>query len=166
MIALPLSGAVWSGGFDLDSQIWQHNRGQLRTSTAPDGKSGVRWTSKYGYLGLDAHSMPLALDGINEKGLSMGQLWLPGTVYQKVPGDHPEVALSVVDLGHWVLGNFATVDEVKTAIGGVKIWAPEMADWGGIPTCHLALHDATGKSVVIEFVGGEQKIYDDRACTH
>ncbi|MBL0185565.1 MAG: linear amide C-N hydrolase [Candidatus Obscuribacter sp.] len=154
-------GRSMEWGLDLDSQIWQHNRGQLRTSTAPDGKSGVRWTSKYGYLGLDAHSMPLALDGINEKGLSMGQLWLPGTVYQKVPGDHPEVALSVVDLGHWVLGNFATVDEVKAAIGGVKIWAPEMADWGGIPTCHLALHDATGKSVVIEFVGGEQKIYDN-----
>lgn len=36
-----------------------------------------------------------------------------------------------------------------------------MADWGGIPTCHLALHDATGKSVVIELLVVSKKIYDN-----
>jgi len=125
------------------------------------GKTGLKWKSKYGYLGLDADNMPLAVDGINETGFSLGLLWLPGTVYQDVPGATPEVAMSVVDIGHWILGNFKTVAEVKAAIGNVRVWAPKLADWGGTPTAHLALHDAQGNSVVIEFVDGQQKIYDN-----
>ena len=154
-------GRSMEWGLDLDSHIWRHSRGQSRSSVSPDGKTGVKWTSKYGYLGVDCQSMPIALDGMNEQGLSMGMLWLPGAVYQDIPAATPEVALSVLDLGHWILGNFATVEEVKTAIGKVRVWSPPLADWGGVPTMHLALHDAQGKSAVIEFIGGQQKIYDN-----
>ena len=154
-------GRSMEWGLDLNSRICLYPRGQSRSSQTPGGNPGVTWQSKYGYLALDSHDMPLALDGMNEKGLSMGLLWLPGTVYQDVPAAHPEVALSLLDLGHWVLGNFTSVDEVKSAIGQVRVWSPQLADWGGTPTAHLALHDAQGNSVVIEFIDGQQKIYDN-----
>ncbi len=154
-------GRSMEWGLNLDSKIWQYPRGMARSSQSPDGKTGVKWQSQYGYLGLDCHGMPLALDGINEAGLSMDQLWLPGTVYQEVPAASPQTALCLLDLGHYILGNFSTVDQVKNAIKDVRVWSPTLSDWGGIPTTHLAIHDSSGKSIVIEFVGGEQKIYDN-----
>lgn len=154
-------GRSMEWGLDLDSYVCLHPRGESRASQTPDGKPGVKWTSKHGYLSLDCHNMPIAVDGMNEKGLSVGLLWLPGTIYQSVPADHPEVALSLLDLGHWMLGEFSTVDEVKKAIGEVRVWAPSMADWGGNPTAHLSVHDEQGNSAVIEFIDGQQKIYDN-----
>jgi choloylglycine hydrolase len=156
-------GRSMEWGLDLRSNVWMTPRGEKRSSQSPDGKPGVAWTSQYGYLSLDCNDMPLAIDGMNEKGLSMGLLWLPGTVYQDVPKDHPEVAMSVLDIGHWLLGNFKTVDEVKEAIAKVRVWTPSMAEWGGQPTAHLAIHDAAGRSAVIEFTDGQQKIFDNPA---
>lgn len=154
-------GRSMEWGVDLQSHVWQHSRGETRSSTTPDGKTGATWKSKYGYLGLDADNMPLAIDGINEAGFSLGLLWMPGTVYQDVPAATPAAALSIVDIGHWLLGNFKTVDEAKAAIGKMRVWAPQLADWGGTPTAHLALHDAQGNSAVIEFVDGKQVVYDN-----
>jgi choloylglycine hydrolase len=154
-------GRSMEWGLDLASYVWLYPRGEERSSEAPGGKSGLKWTSKYGYLTLDCHNMPIAVDGMNEKGLSVGLLWLPGTVYQDVPADHPEVALSMVDIGHWMLGEFTTVEQVKEAMKGVRVWAPSLADWGGNPTAHISIHDADGHSAVIEFVDGQQKIYDN-----
>jgi choloylglycine hydrolase len=156
-------GRSMEWGLDLASYVCLYPRGEARSSQSPDGKPGVKWTSKYGYLALDCHNMPIAVDGMNEKGLSVGLLWLPGTVYQDVPADHPEVALSMIDIGHWMLGEFSTVEEVKEAMKGVRVWAPALADWGGNPTAHLSIHDAEGHSAVIEFIDGQQKIYDNNS---
>lgn len=154
-------GRSMEWGADLQSHVWLHGRGESRSSTTPDGKTGATWKSKYGYLGVDADNLPLAVDGMNESGLSMGMLWLPGTVYQDVSSTKPAAVLSLLDLGHWILGNFKTVDEVKSAIADMRIWSPKLADWGGTPTAHLALHDGQGNSAVIEFIDGQQKIYDN-----
>jgi choloylglycine hydrolase len=154
-------GRSMEWGLELRSKVWMTPRGEKRVSQSPDGKPGVAWTSQYGYVSLDGNDMPVAIDGMNEKGLSVGLLWLSGSIYQDVPSDHPEVAMSVLDIGHWLLGNFQTVDEVKAAIAKVRVWSPALADWGGKPTAHLAIHDAAGNSAVIEFTDGQQKIFDN-----
>ena len=154
-------GRSMEWGLDLQSQVWQYPRNQSRSSTSPAGAKGLSWSSKYGYLGLDSNNLPIALDGLNEQGLSIGLLWLPGTIYQEVNESKPESALNLMDLGHWLLGNFASVAEVKSEISKVKIWAPEIKDWGGKPTAHIAIHDSQGHSAVIEFINGEQKFYDN-----
>ncbi len=136
-----INGRSMEWGVDLKSNIWLHARGESMTSHTPSGASGLSWKSRYGYLGVDANNMPLAVDGLNEKGLSLGLLWQPGAVYQDVPAGSSETALNLLDLGHWVLGNFSTVDEVKAAIAKLRIWAPQMAEWGGIPTETIATHD-------------------------
>ncbi len=156
-------GRSMEWGLDLGSYVCLYPRGEARSSQAPGGKTGLKWISNYGYLTLDCHNMPIAVDGMNEKGLSVGLLWLPGTVYQDVPADHPEVALSMVDIGHWMLGEFTTVEQVKDAMKKVRVWAPSLADWGGNPTAHISIHDAEGHSAVIEFVDGQQKTYDNNS---
>ena len=154
-------GRSMEWGLDLHSQIWLHSRDEKRSSKGPTGDPGVAWQSKYGYLSLDCSGLPVAIDGINEEGLSLGSLWLPGTVYQNV-GDKPQSAISLLDIGYFILGNCKTVEEAKALIATVRIWSPQLADWGGTPTMHLALHDAQGKSAVVEFLDGQQKIYDNQ----
>jgi len=156
-------GRSMEWGVDLQSRVSKYPRGQVRSSGTPAGKPALSWTSKFGYVALDANNMPLAIDGLNEKGLSVGMLWMPGTVYQDVSNTPAAEVINLLDLDHWLLGNYSTVAEVKEAVAKVKVWAPQMAEWGGFPTAHLAIHDATGASAVIEFVGGEQKIYDNKA---
>jgi choloylglycine hydrolase len=149
-------------GADMHSKLVIRPRGELRQSAAPSGAKGFSWTSKYGYVGANVYDLEAYVDGMNEKGLSFGMLWLPGyTKYQEISPDQSKSAVSVIDLGSWLLGNFATVDEVIAAIPKIQVWSAEVEGFPGIPTAHLALHDSRGKSVVIEFVGGQQKIYDN-----
>lgn len=155
-------GRSMEWGADLHSRLVVHPKQENNMAKAPDGKQGLVWTSKYGYVGIDANSLDTALDGMNEAGLSLGLLWLPGyTQYQDVPTGENNTALDITNLGAWILGNFATVDEVKIAIGKVHVWASAIPSFGGIPTAHIAIHDRTGKNMVIEFVAGQQKIYDN-----
>jgi choloylglycine hydrolase len=146
---------------DLKAALRVFPRNQRLSSGAPQNGKGVEWTSKYGYLGVTPLGMDFSFDGMNEKGLSFGHLWLPGvTQYQTVPEDRMNQALDFTDLGAWLLGNFATVAEVKEGLKKIFVWGHVVPQIGMAPI-HVALHDATGKHLVIEFIGGEMKVYDN-----
>ncbi len=57
-------------------------------------------------------------------------------------------------VGSWILENFATVEEVKANIGNIVIPAVVFGGWGFTPEAHYIVHDASAKSIVIEYVGG------------
>ncbi|MFH1684010.1 MAG: choloylglycine hydrolase family protein [Candidatus Margulisiibacteriota bacterium] len=143
----------------IDSDIVAYPRVEKMTSMDADGKKGISWKPKYGYLGVDAFQETAAMmDGMNEAGLSAEFLWFTESQYNQATDNN---WLAITDLGHWMLGNFATVDEVKKAISKVKvvgIYVPELKQAPGL---HAAVHDAKGNSIVIEFIGGETKIYDN-----
>ena len=147
---------------DMNSSILAVPRGQKYVSTAPGGKDGLKWKNKYGFVAANAFNYDRVVDGINEAGLSVGLLWLPGlTEYQEITKKDAPKALSIEDLGTWILSNFATADEVKKGMEKVRVWGEMIPELGIVPPLHVAVHDANGKSLVIEFVGGEQKIYDN-----
>ena len=117
-----------------------------------------RGAGKYGFLAVNAFGIKDAyVDGFNEKGLSLDGLMFTGAVYQ------PEVAgrsLPVDKFGAWLLGNYASIDEVKAALAAVNITAAKnkkLRDLG----MHLAVHDAAGHSLVVEFIGGQKNVYDN-----
>jgi choloylglycine hydrolase len=147
-------------GIELKSKLLTHPRGEVRTTSTPDGKSGIKWTSKYGYVSLDGVGLGICVDGMNEKGLSCGFLWFPGAKYQNAKAEN-EANVFAVDLGDWILGNFSTCEEVKAAISKVRVWCKFVPELGQEPPVHIALHDAQGHNVVIEFIDGEQKVYDN-----
>lgn len=146
----------------LDSKFLVHPRGEERISKAPDNQPGLKWTSQYGYIGVTAFDLDCAIDGLNEKGLSFGALWLPGTQYEQVHFQNLSRALLVEQIGDWILGSFATVAEVKKALGSVEVWAAPIEQIAGVPPLHFAVHDASGESLVIEFINGKKKVYDNR----
>jgi len=152
-------GRSMEWGVVLNSQIDKHPRGETLQSQAPNGIPGLKWTSKYGFVGVNAGAGGPTVDGLNEKGLSIGLLWLPGSKYQEIGKGDESRALSLFNLADWLLGSFATVAEAEEGMKGVKVWAPSLKEWGGIPMAHISLHDQGGKSLVFEFTDGELKVF-------
>lgn len=138
-----------------------HPRGEALQSTAPGGQKGMSWTSKYGYVLITSWGNQGPNDGMNEKGLSLGFLWYPATKFPSVSKDESAKAVEILDAAAWLLGNFATVQEVKDSLGNVVIWGAKNPTLGGVPPLHIALHDAAGKNIVIEFNDGVMNVHDN-----
>jgi choloylglycine hydrolase len=141
-------------GEDLGSQILVGGRGNKKHGAAPGSPmGGLSWTTKYGYVGFNVAGLDLPhliCDGMNEKGLSIGALWLPGfTEYSPAVTDNAQ-ALEVTHFTNWVLGNFATVVEVEAGLTDVQIWGH--ASLSAKVPMHFSIHDASGASMVIEFL--------------
>lgn len=144
---------------DLQSDLHIVPRGRQVTSPAPDGQPGLGWTSKYGFVGVNALDTEKYCDGMNEKGLSAAALWLIETKYPTPT--HAASALSIRDAVAWILGNFATVAEVKAALSTVTIWGETSPELQRVPPVHLSIHDAEGKSLVVELVHGGTQVHDN-----
>jgi choloylglycine hydrolase len=67
------------GTFDIKPRLAIIPRGvQFSSQTMPDGQVGITWKAKYGVIATDALNRDVYVDGINEKGLSLGIFYLPG----------------------------------------------------------------------------------------
>lgn len=101
------------------------------------------------------------LEGTNAAGLTMSGNFLPGfTQYQKVTKDDTGY-VSIYTFGLWSLGSFATVDELRQGISGVKVWWDGKKIAGASPDIHFVFTDESGDSLIVEFVDGEQRLYDN-----
>ncbi len=133
------------------------------TSPAPGEKKGLTWKNKYGYVAVVGWGMDeMVSDGLNEAGLSFGGLWYePDTKYQEVGPGEESKALAHILIGAWALGNFSTVDEVKQAIAGVKIFGYVVPALHLAPPAHGIFYDASGKCLVMEIEDGKIMLYDN-----
>lgn len=150
-------------GTPLASRIATVARGTSFRSAAPAGANGAAWTGKYGFVYLDGFELDTALDGLNEAGLGVAAMFLPGvTRYPDEPQDATLPALSNLRVGQWLLSQFDSVDQVKEALRGVTVYgekADSLGDWP-LPL-HFAVHDARGRSLVLEWADGALQIYDN-----
>jgi choloylglycine hydrolase len=149
-------------GIDLKSNVIMVPRGYSRTGTTPDGKPGKTWTSKYATLGANALGMPILIDGLNERGLAVGLFYFPTSAkYQPyAPGDAYKT-LAPWELGSYILENFATVDEVRANLPNIVVPGVVLEAWKFSPPAHYVVHDATGKSIAVEYTDGKLNIYDN-----
>lgn len=119
----------------------------------------VRWKSKYGAVYAVGYDGGIT-EGMNEKGLVVNGLFCKGTVYNN--GDtEGRPAMSLAVFVGWLLDMNATTDEVievlkerNFTISGATF------DGGTVSTLHWGVTDASGKSIVFEFVDGDLKIHD------
>lgn len=148
---------------DMQSNLRSSPINKLFTTTAPDGKPGFSWKSKYGYVYLDGLGIDTALDGMNDQGLSFEYLLFPGEAgYQAVPAGQENKAVPYVQFGQWVLGNFKSVDEVKQALPQIIVFGQKITSAMGdvILPAHAAIYDASGKGLIVEYVNGKLHMYD------
>lgn len=145
---------------DLKSNIIIVPRGKEYVGTAPGDKPGLRWKTKYGTVGANAFDMPVVVDGLNEKGLSVGLFYFPGFAkYQEVKAGDVGKALAPWELGSYLLGTCADVKEAVAAAKSVVVGAAVQKDMGFVPPAHYIATDAAGNSAVFEYVDGELKVH-------
>jgi choloylglycine hydrolase len=147
-------------GTDLKSNIIVVPRGQDYVASAPGNRPGLRWESKYGTVGINAFDMPVVIDGLNEAGLSVGLFYFPGFArYQEVESDEANRALAPWELGSYLLGTCSSTKEAIVAAESVFVGEVVQTNMGFVPPVHFIVTDASGSSVVLEYVCGELEIH-------
>jgi choloylglycine hydrolase len=113
-------------------------------------------------IGANALGLPVIVDGINEQGLYVSDLYFPGYAgYAEVTPENAPHAMASYEFGNWLLGNFATVDEVRAHVQDIVLVSTAVEALGGPPPVHFIIRDRSGKSLVIEPIEGKLKVYDD-----
>ena len=147
---------------DLGSNVIVVPRGYKRQGTTPEGKNGKKWITKYASIGANGAGVPWIFDGFNEKGLAVGLFYHPTTAkYMSYNKSDRDKTLAVWELGSYILENFATTQEVKKNIHKVIVPAVVFKEWGFVPPVHFIVTDKSGKSIVIEFLNGKMRVFDN-----
>lgn len=137
-------------------------RGISFTGTTPIGQ-GLAYRSKYAATGMIVFDEMAIMDGMNERGLSVGTFFFPGYAeYAEISQSNQDRALSPIEFPHWILTQFATIDEMLSSLESVVI-APTLGKgWGSTPPpFHYIVFDRSGRSVVIEPLNGKLTIYEN-----
>jgi choloylglycine hydrolase len=162
-------GRTLEFGLQLNSQLMIVPRNLAMSGTGPAGKvgeGGLKWTTKYAAGGANALGLPVLLDGFNEKGLTGGLFNFSGYAeFQTVPAGKADRSIASFELLTYLLTSFATVDEVRAALPNIYVSGVKLKEFDNmVPPVHVSLHDASGKSIAIEYTdGGKLTIYDNPA---
>jgi len=149
-------------GFDLHSDVMVVPVGTMLTGTLPDGGKGISYKTKYGFVGANAEGMTAIVDGINDQGLYVGLFYFPDYAsYTDATKDNAARAMAPHEYANWLLGNFATVEEVKANFDKVVLVPVIVEAIEQVAPVHFVVHDRSGKSVVIEPLNKSLKIYDN-----
>lgn len=157
-----VNGRTLEFGLQVQTSAAVIPRGYAFVGTTPQGP-GLSYKAKYGAVGAIAFDMPALLDGLNEKGLSVGTFYFPGFAgYAEINQENQSKGLSPVDFPNWIITQFATVEEVKNALPNVVIAPTVTKEWGDTPApFHYIVTDKSGKSIVIEPIQGKLVVSDN-----
>ena len=152
---------------DLMSYIVVEPKDYPHTSELPKtcsrSSSAITWTNSYKIAYLDALSSPFSGDGQNDAGLSVGALLLRGfSKYQTVPKDKCGSAISNLEFTAWILGNFATTEEVRRAWRKDSfplMWEQPLK--GNTFELHWSITDKSGDGIIIEYTEQGPKLHEN-----
>ncbi len=159
-----VSGRTLEFGIFLPTSVIVVPRGYAFSGQTTLGP-GKQWTAKYASVGVIIADNEVILDGINEKGLSVGSFYFPGYAeYSVTTPENRSISMSSSDITQWIVSQFATVDEVRAAIENGEVAISPVLTPGFPPEVqpfHFVVYDPSGKSLVIEPLGGKLVLYDN-----
>ena len=148
------------GGSDLNSQYVIVPRGYKQQSFLPGGATdGMTFTARHGYVGLSVEQEQFVAEGLNEAGLSAGLFYFPAYgQYESYDPAEKATTLADLQLAAYILGECATIEEVKEAVKRVHVVQIDPR----ASTVHWRFTDPTGRQVVLEIVeGGQLRFYEN-----
>ncbi|MCH2214802.1 MAG: choloylglycine hydrolase family protein [Flavobacteriales bacterium] len=150
-------------GFDVRSKLLVIPKGtSLTFLSSMDDKEGFKMKTKYGFAGMNAVEKQIVVDGVNEAGLYLGCFYFPGFAsYEKLTPENQSKAISSEEMGNYVLGNFATVEEVIEGLRNITVVGSFITDIQGEAPFHYAITDATGRSIVVEYSQNGLEIFEN-----
>lgn len=150
------------GAFDLKSRVAIVPRGYGFTGQTPDGYNGKRWKTKYGFVAIDILEKDNFADAMNEKGLAIGLFYHPGYAsYMEYDKTKAANTITAVDVISYILGNFATVEEVAEGMKNLRVVGVVEEAIGIETPAHWMVVDRSGKSIVIEYLKGELQVFEN-----
>ncbi|WP_197469282.1 choloylglycine hydrolase family protein [Oleiphilus sp. HI0125] len=149
--------------FDVHSNILVVPAGtKIEKLIMDENLTGGTYVTKYGVVGANALDKPIVVDGINEEGLYFGAFYFNGLAeYEKITPANRVKAISSEELGTYILSQFATVDEVKSALPNLTIVGTWIKEIDSFAPFHYAITDRSGESIVVEITADGLKIFDN-----
>jgi len=150
-------------GFDVLSNIFAVPAGtSIETLGLNPDVSGFKYEAKYGFLGANGLDMPIVFDGVNTEGLYFGAFYFAGdAVFSELTDENRGRAVSSEEMGNWILGQFATVAEVKAALPSIDVVGTYVDAIKGVAPFHYTVTDASGASIVIEYTESGLSVFDN-----
>lgn len=133
-------------------------RGHEQQSYTPTGANGLKYRSKYGYVGIYTEYEPFVVEGINESGLAAGLFFFPqyGEYAQYNEADNDKTICDMQFVS-WVLSQFSSIDQVKAAMKDVTLVTLS----NKIGAVHWRIVEPDGRMVVLEVVQGVPHFYEN-----
>lgn len=159
---LVLVGRTLDWRTPIPTNIYVYPRGMNKTSM-PSGPM-LKWTSQYATVLAVSYDGGVT-EGMNEAGLTMNGLFCRGTIYHESTGasDDTTPVMSLAVFVSYFLDNFATVDEAYSWLEANEFAIfGKTFDGGTVSALHWALTDASGMSMLMEYVDGKLNLYKGR----
>lgn len=149
-------------GYRLNSDLLIVPRQTEFIGSAGEKKEGLRWKSTYGYVGMNQSFAKTAVtDGMNEKGLVVGCLYLPGYAHYEMPDEKRDnQTLAPWELASFLLASCSNVLEVKAVLPTLLVTEQPLVESFILPL-HYIVSDATGACITIEYVDGKRNLYEN-----
>lgn len=128
--------------------ILLNRSGLTKSSFAPCG-TVVNWTSTYNSITFNQFGKEFPLGGLNEMGLVVEELNMPG--FQLLP-DSGKMILNEFQVVQYVLDNFASVAEVEMTLSNFQLEPLFLS-------LHYLILDREGRILIMEFDGKEFVFY-------
>lgn len=155
---------------DLPYQVAFFPKGQ-QLSSHVQGHPVLTWENRHAIIAVTMPASPdktstpddfKMIEGLNDAGLTFSVQSYPQAGGPQAPVDADRAALSAIDLGTWLLGQFSCVAEAKAALADMPVILQPVPILGNLDMpFHYGLHDPSGASLVVEFHNGVRTIYDN-----
>ncbi|WP_216031678.1 linear amide C-N hydrolase [Paracoccus marinaquae] len=158
-----VQGRTMEFGFDIQSDIIAVPAGtNIEMLVLNKDVTGFSFEAKYGFAGANGLDMPIVFDGMNTEGLYFGAFYFAGpAVFADLTEENRDQAVSSDELGNWILGQFATVAEVREALPKITVVGTYIDAIKGFAPFHYAVTDASGASIVIEYTKDGLAVHDN-----
>jgi len=157
------------GSFDINSNVLVIPRGEKFSATV-NVPEPFKWTGVYGVVGFSAFGTSYLADGANEKGLVVGGFYHPGYAqYAKLSPENSARAISPDDVILYLLSTSKNVDDACANLRKISVVNEVDKNLGIVIPIHLMLTEPSGRQVVVEWSGGEPKLFaadDTRVITN
>lgn len=133
-------------------------RKHVHQSFTPTGENGLKYTGKYGYVGVYTEYEPFVVEGVNETGLAAGLFFFPNYGdYAPYDPAHNDKTLCDMQFVSWVLSQFDSIDQVKAALNEIDLVTLSHK----IGAVHWRIVQPDGRMVVMEVVAGVPHFYEN-----
>lgn len=110
---------------------------------------GVSESTRFGIIGTGRCTEECILvDGMNENGLSVAELYFSNEAKYSEALEKDKINLAPHEFILWILGNVASVDELKTKIEQIHLIHAEISLLSAVVPLHYIVTDRTGACVV------------------